>query len=398
MEPSETLREALAAELAEIHGRGLYRSLREVDAVVGPRVQLDERSVRVFGSNDYLGLAGDERVCTAAGEAAERWGAGSTGSRATTGCLELHRELEQDLAGLKRAEDALLFPSGYQAALGTIPALVGRGDLILSDQWNHACLIDGCRLSRAEVRVYRHADCDHAAELLSDRERYRRVLLVTDGVFSMDGDLAPLPELVRLARSQDAWLMVDDAHGTGVIGPEGAGTAAYFGLENAVPIQMGTMSKALGALGGFIAGSGELIDYLRNRCRSYLFTTAPAPAVSAAALMSLRIARSEEWRRERLRQNRELLRASLGECGTPVPLSPAAILPVILGEAEVAVGAARELEARGIWVPAIRPPTVPEGTARLRVTLSAAHTEEDVHAAAAAFREVLCRPHQGCTQ
>jgi 8-amino-7-oxononanoate synthase len=396
VEPSEALREVLSAELAEIRSRGLYRSLQEVEVVAGTRAQLNGRSVRVFGSNDYLGLAGDDRVRTAAAEAVERWGSGSTGSRATTGCLEIHRELERELASLKGAEDALLFPSGYQAALGTIPALVGRGDLIVSDRWNHACLIDGCRLSRAEIRVYRHADCGHAAELLSDRERFRRVLLVTDGVFSMDGDLAPVPELVRLARSRDAWLMVDDAHGTGVIGPEGAGTAAFFGLEKAVPIQMATLSKALGVQGGFIAGSGELIDYLRNRCRSYLFTTAPAPAVSAAALAAVRIARAEEWRRERLRQNRELLQTALGDCGVPVPESPAAILPVVLGSAEAAVSAAWELEARGIWAPAIRPPTVPEGTARLRVTLSAAHTDEDLTAAAAAFRDVLRRSHEGC--
>jgi 8-amino-7-oxononanoate synthase len=385
----ESLDRALAAGVEELRTRSLYRRLRRLDSAPGPRAVLEGRSVLVFGSNNYLGLAGHPEVRAAAAAAVDVWGAGSSGSRLTTGSLALHTALEEEIAAFKGAQAALLFSSGYQASLGTIPALVTRGDLILSDALNHASLIDGSRLSRAEVRVYRHADADHARELLSDRHQFRRCLLVTDGVFSMDGDLAPLPDLCDLCEARDAWLMVDDAHGTGVLGPSGAGITEWFGLQGRVPIQMGTLSKALGSEGGFIAGSRELIDYLRNRARTFVFSTAASPAPVAAARAALRAVRKEPELRLKLAANGSRLRAALRGLGLAVPAGETPILPVILGPSDAALDAAAALEAAGVWVPAIRPPTVPAGTARLRASVMATHSDEDLDQAISVFRQVL---------
>jgi 8-amino-7-oxononanoate synthase len=328
-------------------------------------------------------------VVQAAADAVVALGAGSTGARLTTGTRAAHQLLEQELALLKGAERALFFGSGYLAAVGTIPALVGRGDLILSDALNHACLIDGCRLSRAEVRVYQHGDVSHAAELLRDRASYRRALVVTDGVFSMDGDLAPLPDLVELCSAADAWLMVDDAHGTGVLGETGAGTVEHFGLEGRVPVQLGTTSKALGAEGGFIAGPAELIDYLCSRARSFIFSTAPTPATVAAVRAALRVLRAEPQRRRVLAANGARLREGLAAAGLQVADGITPIVPVVIGDAVAALRASQELEEAGVFVAAIRPPTVPEGTARLRVCVSAAHTGEMIDRAAAEIARVV---------
>jgi 8-amino-7-oxononanoate synthase len=343
----------------------------------------------VFGSNNYLGLAQHPRLIAAAHAALDEWGAGATGSRLTTGTYSLHAQLERELAEFKGAEAALFFPSGYQASVGTIPALVRRGDLILSDALNHASLIDGCRLSRAEVRVYRHADADHAAELLVDRSRFRRALVVTDGVFSMDGDLAPLPALADLCEKSDAWLMVDDAHGTGVLGSTGTGTVEYFGLRGRTLIQMGTASKALGTEGGFIAGPKVLVDYLCNRARSFVFTTAPTPATVASVRAALQVAKDEPERRITLQRTIQQLRGGLRARGVNVPKGVTPIIPVLIGAAEKAVRASSLLEQEGFWIPAIRPPTVPEGTARLRVCVNAAHTGEQVERATEAIARVL---------
>jgi 8-amino-7-oxononanoate synthase len=328
-------------------------------------------------------------VVQAAMQATMEQGAGSTGSRLTSGTRAIHEELERELASLKGAEDALLFSSGYLAAIGAIPALVGREDLILSDELNHASLIDGCRLSRAAVRVYRHADSAHAAELLADRDQFRRVLLVTDGVFSMDGDLAPLPELADLCDRSDAWLMVDDAHGTGVLGPTGAGTVEHFGLRGRIPIQMGTASKALGSEGGFIAGSHELVDYLRNRARSFIFSTAPTPATVAAALEAIHVLKVQPELRANLARNGAQLRDRLRSLGLAVSPGITPIVPVLLGEADRAVRVSAHLESAGFQIPAIRPPTVAEGTARLRVTVTAAHTSEQIERAITAIAEAV---------
>lgn len=387
--PMQSLPRALSTELEALQAAGLGRQCRELAPASATSVLAAGQSLLMFGSNDYLGLARDRRVTATAAAAATEWGAGSTGSRLTTGTFPLHRALEQELAELKGAEAALFFSSGYLASVGSIPALVGRGDLILSDALNHASLIDGCRLSRAEIRIYRHGDARHAAELLGDRDQFRRVLLVTDGVFSMDGDLAPLPALVELCEATDAWLMVDDAHGTGVLGAMGGGTVEYFGLQDRVPVQMGTASKALGAEGGFIAGSTELISYLQNRARSFIFSTAPTPATVAGARAALSIVRDEPERRVALSRNVQQLRGGLRERGLNVPEGVTPIIPVLLGEAEAAVRISRLLEQEGFWIPAIRPPTVPSGTARLRVSVTAAHTAEEIDEAIQAISRVV---------
>ncbi|MFN3648303.1 MAG: 8-amino-7-oxononanoate synthase [Armatimonadota bacterium] len=385
MELDRELRE----ELDRLAAAGLRRVPRRVESAAGPRVTVEGRERIVLGSNNYLGLAEHPEVRAAAADAAEKWGAGATGSRLTTGTLTLHAELERELAALKGAEEAVLFSSGYLAAVGTIPALVGRGDLVLSDALNHASLIDGCRLSRAEVRVYRHGDAEHAAELLADRERFRRALLVTDGVFSMDGDLAPLPALCDLCEERGAWVMVDDAHGTGVLGKRGAGTAELLGVESRVAVQMGTLSKALGAEGGFVAGSSTLAEYLRNRARSFIFSTAPAPSTVAAALVALQVAAREPGRRARVLRGAARLAEGLRALGFDARGGETPIVPVVIGAAEEAIRVSRRLEERGVWVPAIRPPTVPPGTARLRASVTASHTEADLDAVLAAFREVV---------
>jgi len=416
----------LSTDLEALTAAGLRRRPRHIDSLDGPWATVDGQRLLVMGSNNYLGLAAHPTVVAAAQEAEGRWGAGATGSRLTTGSFALHEELEAALAALKGSEAALLFTSGYLAATGTIPALAGRGDLILSDALNHACLIDGCRLSGAEVRIFRHADAEHVCELLTDRASFRRCLIVTDGVFSMDGDIAPLPDLHRLSREHNAWLMVDDAHATGVLGPNGGGTAEHFGLHPGDIIHMGTLSKALGTQGGFIAGPSVLIDYLQNRARSFIFDTALAPGATGAAIAALKIVRNEPERRMRLQTNSRMLREIVGanrslrnrvpfvgshphpppegrgqerrvgnaaSCfilplssgeglgrGASVSFTP--IIPIIVGESGAAVALAARLEERGIWAPAIRPPTVPPGTARLRVSVTAAHSEEDIRHAA----------------
>lgn len=381
----DTLDQVLTQELDTLAGRDLLRRERVRSLPRGVTSRAEGQAPKIFGSNDYLGLAEHPEVVEAARRACETWGAGSTGSRLTSGTLELHHELEGRLAALKGTEAALLFGSGYLAGVGVIPALVGRGDLILSDELNHASLIDGCRLSRAEVRVYRHGDVAHAQSLLADGERFRRRLLVTDGVFSMDGDVAPLPELCGLCETTGAWLMVDDAHGTGVLGASGAGTVEHLGVAGRVVVQMGTLGKALGSEGAFIAGSRVLIDYLRNRARSFIFSTAPAPASIGAALASVEIVRREPERRERLAHLARTVRESLQKLGLAVPTGVTPIIPIVAGEAGTAMDWMRQLEAEGVWAPAIRPPTVPEGTARLRLSMTASHGEEDIALALSAF-------------
>ena len=380
----------LSADLERWKAAHLHRRARRTDSPPGPWAVMDGRRVLVLASNNYLGLATHPSVVEAAREAAKVWGAGASGSRLTSGNLDLHESLERDIADFKHTEAALLFGSGYEANTGAIPALAGSDDLILSDQLNHASLIDGCRLSRAETRVYRHGDADHVRELLADRSRFRRCLIVTDGVFSMDGDLAPLPELHAIASEHGAWLYVDDAHGVGVLGGAGGGTLEYFGMQPSNVVQMGTLSKALGASGGYIAGGRVLIDYLRNAARSFIFTTAPSPAPVAAARAALRLLRAEPERREQLSLNAGHLRALLSQRGLEVPHGVTPIIPILLGSSERALAVAEALEHAGVWAPAIRPPTVPDSAARLRVSVMATHTVEDLERAADAIAEAAC--------
>lgn len=375
-------------EIDSLRRAGLYRAPNTVDGPPGPEVTIAGRRVLLFASNDYLGLASDPRVKRGAIQAIERYGAGAGASRLVSGDVTLHRELERRLAALKRTEDAIVFGSGYLANVGTITALAGPGDVIYSDELNHASIIDGCRLSRATVRVYRHRDVDHLEALLRDDvARVRRRLVVTDAVFSMDGDLAPLPELADLAERYGAMLMVDEAHATGLLGARGAGAVERFGVEGRVPIIMGTLSKALGSVGGFVAGSRGLVDYLRNRARAYVFTTGLPPAAAGAALAALDLVEREPWRRARVLELAQRLASGLEAMGYRVLPTESAVVPVVIGGARDAVALSEALMRRDIFCPAIRPPTVPEGHSRLRVTPMATHADEHIDRALAAFAD-----------
>ena len=375
----------LKSELDQLHQAGLWRSLRSVTTAPTGRVLLDGRDVILLGSNNYLGLSVHPIVTEAAVTAARKYGTGASASRLMSGNCDLYTELESKIAKVKETEAALVFGSGYLANIGTIPVLAGDGDLILSDALNHASLIDGCRLSHATKQIYRHCDIEHLESLLTQSTKFRRRLIVTDGVFSMDGDIAPLPEICALADRYDAMVMVDDAHSFGVLGEKGGGTVEHFGLENRGVIQMGTLSKAVGGLGGYVAGSADLIDFLVNRARSFIFTTGLPPATLAAASAALDVIRSTPELRQRLSSNVLLLKNALLEKGFQLLPSETQILPLILGAADVASRFAEALLSHGVYVPAIRPPTVPEGTSRLRLSVIASHTPEDLETAVEGF-------------
>jgi len=369
-------RSDLAGELDRLREAHLYRAPRTLASPQGPRPLIDGRRMLAFCSNDYLGLANHPQVIAALKRGADTYGVGSGSAHLITGHSVAHQALEEALAGFTGRARALLFSSGYLANLGVISALTGRADQVFEDRLNHASLLDGARLSRARLRRYAHADPRALASML-DGDKAR--LIATDGVFSMDGDLAPVPELVPIARRADAWLLVDDAHGLGVLGEEGRGSLAHLGLgPEQVPILMGTLGKALGTAGAFVAGSRELIETLIQRARSYIYTTAPPPAIAVATQESLRIARCESWRREHLQMLIRRFRAGAAELGLPLLDSATPIQPLIAGTARQALSWSRRLEVFGILVSAIRPPTVPEGSTRLRITFSAAHTAEDV--------------------
>jgi 8-amino-7-oxononanoate synthase len=378
-----TIDDTLAAELADLRERDRERALRRVGSRVGAIVKSESGAAVDFSSNDYLGLASDSRLAESAARAMREQGVGAAASRLICGNNPEHEALEVDLAEFFGAERALTFSSGYAANVGIIPALVGRGDIVFSDTLNHASLIDGCRLSRADVHVYPHGDVAALAALLDQRRgSARRALIVSDGLFSMDGDVAPLADLVDLASRFDAWTYVDDAHAVGVAGRDGAGSVSAAGCAGRVDVTVGTLGKAFGAAGAFVYGSSTLVQYLINRARSFVFSTAMLPAQAAAAREAVRIVRAEPERRERLYANAERLRASLHAARIPVigtaTKGLAHIIPVHAGtEAEVMrIGAA--LARDRYLVGAVRPPTVPEGGSRLRITVSAAHTAEQI--------------------
>ena len=371
--------------LEELAAKHLTRRLLPLESGTGPVVRIAGRDVLLFASNDYLGLAGHPEVVAAAVHATETYGAGSGAARLVSGSLPPHQQLEQALAQFKGAASALTFGSGYLANVGAIPALVDRGGLILADRLCHASLIDGCRLSGADVRIYRHNDMEHLAALLAKRRAGRRTLIVTDGVFSMDGDLAPLPELATLAHSYEAHLYVDDAHGTGVMGAHGRGTVEHYGVEARIPLHMGTLGKALGSSGAFIAGPDPSIQYLLHRCRSFMFATAPTPGSAAAAAAALHIVQREPERRRRLWEHREHLFTGLRRLGFTLAPTVSPIMPVVIGRAETAVRFSEQLLANDIFAPAVRPPTVPAETSRIRVTVTSEHTSAHIDRALAAF-------------
>jgi glycine C-acetyltransferase/8-amino-7-oxononanoate synthase len=372
--------------LGELGARHLTRRLTPLHSSVGPVVEMAGRQILLLASNDYLGLANHPEVVQSAIEATQRFGAGAGASRLISGSLPPHQELESALAQFKGTEAALTFSSGYLANIGTIPALVEQGGLILADRLCHASLIDGCRLSAADFRVYRHNDIDHLRSLLAKNRRTRRPLIVTDGLFSMDGDLAPLPELCQLANDYEADLYIDDAHGTGVMGPHGRGTAEHFGLDTQIPFQMGTLGKAFGSSGAYLAGPSTFIRYLMNTSRSFTFTTAPPPSSAAAVTAALRVIQREPERRARLWANRERLFSGLTRLGFSLSPSVSPIMPILIGNPETALSFAEHLFAEGLFAPAIRPPTVPDGTSRIRVTVTSEHTLSHIDQALASFQ------------
>ncbi len=373
---------ALEAELARLTELQLRRARTTVEAFPAS----DTRAVRLadgrrlvdFSSNDYLGLARHPALAAAMSACAARAGAGSGASHLITGHGAEHELLEEELAAFTHRERALVFSTGYMANLAVLGTLTGRGERVLLDRLSHASLIDGARLSSAELRRYPHADADAAARLLA-RDPERTALLGTDGVFSMDGDLAPLPELSRAAREAGAWLVVDDAHGLGVIGASGRGALEHFGLgADEVPVLVGTLGKAFGSFGAFVAGDADTIELLIQKARPYIYTTALPQPVAAATRCALVLAQAESWRRERVLSLTARFRREAREAGVPLKDSRTPIQPVPFGSAAAALAAQRELGEAGFWVAAIRPPTVPPGSSRLRVTLSAAHTEAEV--------------------
>ncbi|MDF2501251.1 MAG: bioF [Anaerosporomusa subterranea] len=368
--------------LEQMKNNQLYRQTFTFNPVNPFEVEQNNQNYLLLASNNYLGLTHHPSVQEAAIEAIRFYGTGSGGARLTTGSHPLFAQLEQELAKFKETEAALVFNTGYMTNIGIISALADSCDAIFSDELNHASIIDGCRLARARVIVYRHADMNHLSELLASTSCQGKKLIVTDGVFSMDGDIAPLDKIVDLAEQYSAIVIVDDAHATGVIGPAGKGTAAYFGLKNRVQVQIGTLSKALGAEGGFVAGSKDLIDYLRNKARSFIFSTALAPATIASALAALRELASKPEMVKRLAGNAQYMRAKLKTKGLPVLEGITPIIAVMVGEADQTLRLAAELKEQGIIVSAIRPPTVPPGTSRLRLTVIVGHDKYQLAAAA----------------
>jgi 8-amino-7-oxononanoate synthase len=380
------------AELAGLRAAGLARAVRPLDSPQGPEIVAGGRALLNLSSNDYLGFAADPALAEAAAAAARAFGAGSGSARLICGTLPPHAALEQRLAAFKRTESALAFSSGYATAVGAIPACAGPGDTVILDKLAHASLIDGARLSGATLRVFPHNHTGKLARLLASvpRPADSRVLVVTESVFSMDGDAAPLAEIAALCQAHDATLLVDEAHAVGVVGPEGRGLVDALGLGGSVALQMGTLSKALGASGGYLAASRPWTDLLVNRARSFIYSTAPAPAAAAAATAALERLASPGGAAAlaRLRENLRHLQSALPARFRPEPEPAGAIFPLILGGERLAVAAARWLRHRGILAPAIRYPTVPRGQARLRVTLSAAHTPAQIERLVETLRQL----------
>lgn len=386
--------QALAARVAERERAGLLRRARSVDTARGVRVTIDGRELLNFCSNDYLGLAQDARIIKALQNAASESGVGSAAAHLVCGHRREHVRLEEALCEWTGREAALLFSSGWLANLGAMQALLDLECVCVQDKLNHANLLDAARLANAALKRYPHNDVDGAARQLANAEG-KPALLATDGVFSMDGDVAPLRELASLCKREGATLMVDDAHGLGVLGSHGAGSVRAADLsQEDVPVLMATLGKALGCMGAFVAGNHELIEGLTQFARTFVYTTAMPPALAAAACEAVRIAREEDWKREKLRARIARFRKGAMQLGLPLADSATAIQPIILGDAERAVTASRSLEVAGFLVTAIRPPTVPHGKARLRVALSAAHEEADVDRLLAALSSTFCR-HSG---
>ena len=375
-------------ELQALKSASLYRQLRHVSGDQASTLMVDGREVLNFSSNNYLGLANHPALGKAAIDAIERYGCGSGASRLISGNMTLHEELEIKLARLKGTQAALVFNSGFQANTGIIPTLVGDGDVVFSDALNHASIIDGCRLSRAKIVVYRHRDVDQLEDRLKDAPQSSRKLIVTESLFSMDGDEAPLKQIVELSEKYDAMTLVDEAHATGVYEPDGAGLVSRLGLGERVLVQMGTLGKALGGFGAYVAGSVALRELLINRCRSFIFTTSLPPVVMAMGIAALELIKHEPERRRVLRDNCARVRDGLARLGYSLGDSRSQILPLMIGDADECMRLSDRLLDRGIFAQGIRPPTVPPGTSRLRITLMATHTSDQIDRALEAFAAV----------
>lgn len=377
----------LDLELQNLKEQGLYREPRTLTGEQKPRSTYDGKSVVNLSSNNYLGLANHPRMIEAAIKATEKLGVGSGAVRTIAGQMDLHKEFEAKLATFKHVEACLVFQSGFTANAGTVSCILGREDVIISDELNHASIIDGSRLSRAQIKVYPHADLEGLRSVLKEAEG-RRKLIVTDGVFSMDGDIAPLPEIVALAQEFEAILMVDDAHASGVLGRNGRGTVDHYDLHGKVDIQVGTLSKAIGVLGGYVAGPQKLIDYLIQRARPVLFSTTHPPAVTAAAMAALDLLQEQPELIEKLWNNTEFFRSNLKALGFDTGASATPIIPVIIGDERKAMQLADELFAAGVFAQGIAFPTVQKGKARVRTIITAAHTRDDLQFAIDAFAKV----------
>ena len=392
----------LTSELGAIEADGLFKRERAITTpqsahirIVDERAQGGERELLNLCANNYLGLANHPALREAAKEAIDRYGCGSGASRLISGNMTLHEELETKIAELKGTEAALVFNSGFQANTGVIPVLVGEEDVILSDALNHASIIDGCRLARAKIVVYKHGDIDELERGLKNSLPNRRKLIVTESLFSMDGDEAPLSDIVDLAEQHGAMVMVDEAHATGVYEPNGAGIVAKLGLGERVLVQMGTLGKALGGFGAYVAGSKALRELLVNRCRSFIFTTSLPPAVMAMSIAAIDLIKKEPERRQALRNNCQLLRSGLESLRYSMGTNQSQILPLMIGDATQCMKLSEELLQRGVFAQGIRPPTVPAGTSRLRITLMATHTREHIDQALKVFEEVALKIEDG---
>lgn len=376
-------------ELQTLHEQNRFRTLRQVESAQEPRIKINGRDVILFCSNNYLGLANHPSLRKAAHNAIDTYGTSTVASALISGYMTPHAELETCMAKYWGTQAAVAFPNGYMANLGVIPTLINREDIVFSDQLNHRSLIDGCRLSRAQIEVYPHGDVTHLAQQLQKSQHHRRRLIVTDGVFSMDGDIAPLPKLLDLAKQYNAMLMVDDAHGTGILGKTGRGTFEHFDLSpNAIDIHMTSGSKALGASGGFIGGKTDLIALIHNRAPAYIYTTAMPPDACASTTAALQLISADTHLHQSLWQNIKTVRAGLQNLGFDLAKSQTQIIPIVIGDDKKTVAISQELYERGIYLYGIRPPTVPEGQSRLRLSVMATHTSEDIACLLHAMTEI----------
>lgn len=373
-------------EIRGLKEKNRFRRLSAVEAEGGSGLIIDGKRVLNLSSNNYLGLSRHPRLKEAAIAAIERYGVGAGASRLVSGHTKIIKELEERIAGFKSTESALVFGSGYLTNIGVIPSIMDEGDLILADRLNHASIFEGCRISRARLLVYRHKDMDQLEYILKRYSSYRKKLVITDGIFSMDGDIAPLKEIISIAKRFGAMVMVDDAHATGVIGRTGRGTIEYLGVGDGADIQMGTLSKAIGCYGGFIAGERSLVDYIINRARSFIFTTALPPSIAAAAIAALDIIEDTPGLRERLWENREYYYKAVASLGFDTGRSESQIIPIMIGDEKRGLELSKRLLELGVYAPAIRPPTVPKGTTRIRTTLMATHKKDEIDIGIKALR------------